>query len=124
MALKHWGMLPDTIWGEVDHKASALGQFEALETLRALIEDVESKRMLLDLDHAKSADPFLYEQGNAQTFADALAEAGVKMFFLVDRDQEIEWWPNLMERLCEHDITVKRFSSRQQAEREILPPPP
>lgn len=121
MGLKHWGMLPDTIWGEVDHKASALGQFEALETLRALIEDVESKRILLDLDHARSAAPFLHEEGNARTFADALAEAGARTFFLVDRNQTLEWWPQLLEALSQVGVDAQRFASREEAEQQIIP---
>ncbi|XBQ17118.1 MAG: hypothetical protein ABL308_04380 [Oceanicaulis sp.] len=115
MALTNWKWLPEAVWGQLARNASATGQLEAIETMAALVSDLDAEAILMDLDHASAADPYLRIQGNAEAFGEAVAGSGARCFLLIDRGREVGWWETLLAELQKRGVTAERCRSNTAA---------
>lgn len=116
MGIADWEVLGlDSFFGRVEQEAEPQDQMRAVLQIRDVIREEKLHRIVLDMDHADEDLNIDIARFNAKLLADEVADAGLKRFALVHRDQLEPWWDHLLASLVNSGVEVRDFTQRGPA---------
>jgi len=116
MPISDWTLLGlDSLFGKVEEDAPPKEQMHAVLQIRDVIKDEAIDHIVLDMDHAEPDLDIDLARFNAALLADEMADAGLKCFALVHRDQVDPWWDHLLASLIQAGVNARDFVRRQAA---------